>query len=66
MKRMKLAVWVFAMAGVAQLSAQEKKPAFSGRWAMDAEHSSNGRMPLPKSYVEVIDQKEAAITITTV
>jgi hypothetical protein len=32
---------------------------------MDAKSSSYGRMPPPKSYVEVIDQKDSVITIST-
>jgi hypothetical protein len=65
MKRMKAAAWLLAVAVAAQLAAEEKKPTLSGRWVMDAEHSSYGRMPLPKSYVEVIDQNDQVITITT-
>jgi len=61
MKRTIVAVLLCAM----QLPADEKKPVLSGRWVMDAERSSYGRMPLPKAYVEVIDQKEPVITITT-
>src|SRR5229473_2299141 len=65
-KRTTSAAWlVFAVVGAPQLTADEKKAAISGRWVMDAEHSSYGRMPLPKSYVEVIDQKDPVITITT-
>jgi hypothetical protein len=63
---MTLAAWlVFAIAGTPQLTADEKKVNLSGRWVMDGEHSSYGRMPLPKSYVEIIDQKEPVITIST-
>lgn len=66
MNRMTLAAWlIFAVASTAQLTADEKKGDLSGRWVMDAEHSSYGRMPLPKSYVEVIDQKDPVITIST-
>src|SRR5216684_244076 len=66
MNRMTLGAWLlFAIASTPQLSAEEKTPSISGRWVMDAEHSSYGRMPLPKSYVEVIDQKDPVITITT-
>ena len=66
MKRMTLAAWfIFAVASTSQLTADEKKGGLSGRWVMDAERSSYGRMPLPKSYVEVIDQKEPIITIST-
>jgi hypothetical protein len=58
MNRMTLAAWlIFAVAGTSQLTADEKKGGLSGRWVMDAERSSYGRMPLPKSYVEAIDQK---------
>jgi hypothetical protein len=45
--------------------AQEKKANLSGRWVLDAGQSSYGRMPLPKTYVEVIDQKDPVITIST-
>jgi tRNA G10 N-methylase Trm11 len=62
MNRMIMAALLF---GAMQLPADEKTPALSGRWVMDAEHSSYGRMPLPRSYVEVIYQKDAVITITT-
>ena len=65
MDRMKVAAWLLAIAVAAQLPAEEKKTTLSGRWGMDAEHSSYGRMPLPKSYVEVIEQKDPVITITT-
>jgi hypothetical protein len=65
MNRMKVAAWLLAIAATAQLPAEEKKPTLSGRWVMDAEHSSYGRMPLPKSYVEIIDQRDPVITITT-
>ncbi len=65
MNRTKVAAWLLAIAVAAQLPAEEKKTSFSGRWVMDAEHSSYGRMPLPKSYVEVIEQKDPVITITT-
>ena len=66
MNRMTLGAWLaFALASAPQLTADEKKVSLSGRWVMDAEHSSYGRMPLPKSYVEVIDQKESVITIST-
>ena len=64
--RTTLAAWlVFAVVSAPQLTADEKKMSVSGRWVMDAEHSSYGRMPLPKSYVEVIDQKDPVITIST-
>jgi tRNA G10 N-methylase Trm11 len=62
MNRMIMAALLF---GAMQLPADEKTPALSGRWVMDAEHSSYGRMPLPRSYAEVIYQKDAVITITT-
>jgi hypothetical protein len=66
MNRTTLAAWlVFAITIAPQLIADERKVSLSGRWVMDAEHSSYGRMPLPKSYVEVIDQKEPVITIST-
>ena len=66
MNRMTLAAWlVFAITSAQQLTADEKKVSLSGRWVMDAEHSSDGRIPVPKSYVEVIDQKEPVITIST-
>ena len=65
MNRIKVAAWLLAIAVAALLPAEEKKTTLSGRWVMDAEHSSYGRMPLPKSYVEVIDQKDPVITITT-
>lgn len=66
MNRMTLAAWLmFALASTSHLIADEKKGGLSGRWVMDAERSSYGRMPLPKSYVEVIDQKEPVITIST-
>src|SRR6266404_3619357 len=65
MNRMTVAAWLLAIAVAALLPAEEKKTTLSGRWVMDAEHSSYGRMPLPKSYVEVIDQKDPVITITT-
>jgi hypothetical protein len=65
MNRMKVAAWLLAIAVAVQLHADEKKATISGRWVMDAEHSSYGRMPLPKFYVEVIDQKDPVITITT-
>jgi hypothetical protein len=60
-----LAWFLFAIASAPQLLAEEKKTNFSGRWVMDAEHSSYGRMPLPKSYVEVIDRKDLIVTIAT-
>ena len=66
MNRMKVAAWLLAITAAVQLPAKEKKPAFSGRWVMDAEHSSHGRMPLPRSYVEVIEQKDPVITIATI
>ena len=66
MNRSNVAVWlIFAMASAPQLAADENKTSLSGRWVMDAEHSSYGRMPLPKSYVEVIDQKAQVITVST-
>jgi hypothetical protein len=65
MKRMKITALLIGIASAVQLCAEEKKPILSGRWVMDAQHSSYGRMPLPRSYVEVIDQKEPVITITT-
>ena len=65
MNRMKVAAWLLAIAVAAQLPAEEKKTTLSGRWVMDAERSSFGQMPLPKSYVEVIDQKDPVITIMT-
>lgn len=66
MNRMTLAAWlVFAIASAPQVRADERKVSLSGRWVMDADHSSYGRMPVPKSYVEVIDQKEPVITIST-
>ena len=66
MNRMTLAAWlIFAVASTSQLTADEKNGGLSGRWVMDVERSSYGRMPLPKSYVEVIDQKEPIITIST-
>lgn len=66
MNRMTLAAWlIVAVAGTSQLTADEKKTSLSGRWVMDPAHSSYGQMPLPKSYVEVIDQKEEVITIST-
>ena len=66
MNRMILAAWlIFTVASTSQLTAAEKKIDLSGRWVMDAEHSSYGRMSLPKSYVEVIDHKEGVITIST-
>src|SRR6266404_9160695 len=65
MNRMTVAAWLLAIAVAALLPAEEKKTTLSGRWVMDAEHSSYGRMPLPKSYVEVIDQKDPVITIST-
>jgi hypothetical protein len=45
--------------------AQEKKPDFSGRWSINAARSEYGQMPKPKTYVEVIDQKEPVLTIST-
>jgi hypothetical protein len=64
--RMTLAAWLlFAVASTSQLTSDKKKGSLSGRWVMDAERSSYGRMPLPKSYVEVIDQKEPVITVST-
>ena len=66
MNRITVAAWlVFALTRAPQLAADEKKVSLSGRWVMDAEHSSYGRAPLPKSYIEVIDQKEPVITIST-
>ena len=66
MNRMTGAAWLLLAIGSApQLSAEEKKTSISGRWVMDAGHTSYGRMPLPKSYVEVIDQKDPVITIAT-
>ena len=66
MNRTTLTAWlVLALAGAPQLTAAEKKPSISGRWVMDAKSSSYGRMALPKSYVEVIDQKDSVITIST-
>ncbi len=66
MNRKMLAAWIVAaLAAAFQVTADEKKVSFSGRWAMDAGHSSYGRMPLPKSYVEVIDQQDPVLTIST-
>jgi hypothetical protein len=66
MNRTTLAAWlVFAVVSAPQLTADEKKISVAGRWVMDAEHSSYGRAPLPKSYVEAIDQKDPVITIST-
>src|SRR5713101_5471124 len=66
MNRRTLATWlVFTLACAPKLRADEKKVGLSGRWVIDAEHSSYGRMPPPKSHVEVIDQKDPVITIST-
>jgi hypothetical protein len=63
MNRMKLAAWlIFAVASTSQLTAAEKNGGLSGRWVMDAGHSSYGRMPLPKSCVEVIGQKVRSVS----
>jgi hypothetical protein len=44
---------------------QDKPPDLSGRWVMDASNSSYGGMALPKSYVETIESKDAALSIST-
>jgi hypothetical protein len=49
----------------APIWAQEKKPDFSGRWSINAARSDYGRMPKPKTYVEVIEQKEPVFTVST-
>jgi hypothetical protein len=45
--------------------SRRKKVNLFGRWVMDGGHSSYGRMPVPKSCIEIIDQKEPAIMIST-
>jgi len=50
---------------IAPIGAQEKKPDFSGQWTINAAKSDYGRMPKPKTYVEVIEQKEPSFTVTT-
>jgi len=45
--------------------AQEKKPDFSGQWNINLARTDYGRMPKPKSYVEVIEHKDPAFTVTT-
>src|SRR5258708_31008799 len=49
----------------AQPSAQIKRPDFTGRWVINTARSNYGRMPSPKSYVEVIQHKEPSLTIST-
>ena len=57
--------FVCALLLFAPIWAQEKRPDFSGRWSLNAAKTDYGRMPKPKAYVEVIDHKEPALTITT-
>ena len=45
--------------------AQEKKPDFSGHWTINLARTDYGRMPKPKSYVEVIGQEGPVLTVTT-
>ncbi len=45
--------------------AQEKKPDFTGHWSINMAKTDYGRMPKPKSYVEVIDHKDPAFTVAT-
>ena len=56
---------VIAMLLLAPAGAQEKRPDFSGRWSIVAAKSDYGRMPKPKSYVEVIEFKEPLLTVAT-
>jgi hypothetical protein len=44
---------------------QDKPPDLSGRWVMDASKSSYGGMAVPKTYVEVIESKDASLSIST-
>jgi hypothetical protein len=60
-----LAGLLFVAAGSTQLPAQEKKINLGGRWTINTARSNYDRMPLPKSYVEVIDHKEPNLTIST-
>lgn len=61
MKRM----FACALLLFAPIWAQEKKPDFSGRWSLNAAKTDYGRMPKPKAYVEAIDHKDPALTIST-
>jgi hypothetical protein len=49
-----------------QDQSQTKPPDLSGDWSIDIAHSNYGRMPVPKRYVETIEQKGAALSITSV
>ena len=44
---------------------QDKPPDLSGHWVIDASKSSYGGMALPKTYVEVIESKDASLSIST-
>ena len=44
---------------------QDKHPDLSGHWEIDASQSSYGGMAPPKTYVETIETKDAALSIAT-
>jgi len=50
---------------LAPLWPQQKNPDLSGRWTIDPARSDYGRMPKPKTYVEIIEHKEPVLNITT-
>jgi hypothetical protein len=56
--------WLSLLLAFAAL-AQNPKPDFSGRWTIDTAKSNYGGRPAPKTYVEVIEHKDPALTISS-
>lgn len=55
----------FSLLLTASVWSQDRKPDFSGHWTLNTSKTDYGRMPKPRAYTEVIEQKVPTLIINT-